>query len=45
MIEVDSDDLWPAAEELGTTGVEDTVNAALRHVADRGSRIERLFSN
>ena len=45
MIDLDDEALALAAEELGTTTKQDTVNAALRFVADRRRRIEQLLDD
>ncbi|MEU6581911.1 hypothetical protein [Nocardia sp. NPDC046763] len=45
MIELEEISLAPAAAELGTTTVDDTVNAALWFVAQRKERIERLLKD
>jgi Arc/MetJ family transcription regulator len=42
MIDIDEDALKEAAAELGTTTKVDTVNAALREVANRRLRLELL---
>lgn len=42
-IELDEEALAAAARELGTTTKKDTVNAALRLVAQRGERVTRLL--
>ncbi len=43
MIDIDEEALALAARELGTTTKKDTVNAALRFVAERQQRIDELF--
>ncbi|MBF6287054.1 type II toxin-antitoxin system VapB family antitoxin [Nocardia cyriacigeorgica] len=45
MIDVDDDALERAARELGTTTKKETVNAALRFVAERGRRIEAVLND
>jgi len=45
MIDLDDEALALAAKELGTTTKKDTVNAALRFVADRRRRIEQLLED
>ncbi|MPZ25462.1 MAG: DUF2191 domain-containing protein [Micromonosporaceae bacterium] len=45
LVDVDDDVLAMAAEELGTTGVQDTVNAALELVAERRKRIDRVLTD
>lgn len=42
VIDIDEDALKQAAAELGTTTKVDTVNAALREVANRRLRLELL---
>ncbi len=43
LIDVDDEALALAARELGTTTMEDTVNAALGFVANRQRRLEALL--
>lgn len=45
MIDLDDQALEQAARELGTATKKDTVNAALRFVADRRRRIEELLDD
>ncbi len=45
MIDLDDEALAAAAKELGTTTKKDTVNAALRFVAERQRRIEELLDD
>jgi Arc/MetJ family transcription regulator len=45
MIDLDDDALERAARELGTSTKKDTVNAALRFVAARRQRIDRLLDD
>lgn len=45
MIEIDESALAEAADLLGTTTKKDTVNAALRFVAERQQRIEALLND
>lgn len=40
VIDIDDSALQAAARELGTTTKKDTVNAALRHVAQRSARTQ-----
>ncbi|WP_067997231.1 type II toxin-antitoxin system VapB family antitoxin [Nocardia pseudobrasiliensis] len=45
MIDLDDEALELAARELGTTTKKDTVNAALRFVAERRRRVEEILSD
>jgi Arc/MetJ family transcription regulator len=45
MVDLDHEALALAAAELGTTTKKDTVNAALRFVAQRRRRIEQLLDD
>lgn len=45
MVDLDDEALALAAKELGTTTKKDTVNAALRFVAQRRRRIEQLLDD
>jgi len=45
MVDLDDEALALAARELGTTTKKDTVNAALRFVAQRRRRIEQLLDD
>ncbi|PPI91942.1 DUF2191 domain-containing protein [Nocardia nova] len=45
MIDLDDEALTLAAKELGTTTKKDTVNAALRFVAERRRRIEEILND
>ena len=45
MVDIDDEALALAAAELGTTTKRDTVNAALRFVAERRERIEELIDD
>jgi Arc/MetJ family transcription regulator len=45
MVDLDDEALALAAAELGTTTKKDTVNAALRFVAQRRRRIEQLLDD
>ncbi len=45
MIDLDDEALELAARELGTTTKKDTVNAALRFVAERRRRVEELLDD
>ncbi len=45
MVDIDDDALSLAAAELGTVTKKDTVNAALRYVAERRQRIEELLDD
>ena len=45
MIDLDDEALALAAKELGTATKKDTVNGALRFVADRRRRIEQLLED
>lgn len=45
MVDLDDAALTLAARELGTTTKKDTVNAALRFVADRRRRLEELLDD
>lgn len=45
MIDIDDEALAGAAEELGTSTKKDTVNAALRYVAERRRRLEQLLDD
>ncbi|MGQ0631903.1 MAG: type II toxin-antitoxin system VapB family antitoxin [Sporichthyaceae bacterium] len=44
-LEVDAEALAQAAQELGTAGAEETINAALVLVAGRRSRMEALLDD
>lgn len=45
MVDLDEETLALAAEELGTSSHEETVNAALALVAGRRARIEAMFDD
>ncbi|WP_342213213.1 type II toxin-antitoxin system VapB family antitoxin [Nocardia wallacei] len=45
MVDLDDEALALAAKELGTTTKKDTVNAALRFVAERRRRIEEILDD
>ncbi|MFJ9363259.1 type II toxin-antitoxin system VapB family antitoxin [Nocardia sp. NPDC101769] len=45
MIDLDDEALALAAKELGTTTKKDTVNAALKFVAERRQRIEQILDD
>ncbi|MEV6061887.1 type II toxin-antitoxin system VapB family antitoxin [Nocardia asteroides] len=45
MIDLDDEALALAARELGTTTKKDTVNAALKFVAERRRRIEQVLED
>jgi Arc/MetJ family transcription regulator len=45
MVELDEEILAQAAEELGSSTNEETINAALALVASRRSRIEAMFDD
>ena len=45
MVDIDDDALAAAARELGTATKKDTVNTALRLVAERRSRLEALLDD
>ncbi|WP_040717196.1 type II toxin-antitoxin system VapB family antitoxin [Nocardia veterana] len=45
MIDLDDEALTLAAKELGTTTKKDTVNAALRFVAERRRRVEEILND
>lgn len=45
MVELDDEALALAAQELGTTTDEETVNAALTLVAGRRARLEAMFDD
>ncbi|MDR7171249.1 Arc/MetJ family transcription regulator [Nocardia kruczakiae] len=45
MIDLDDEALILAAKELGTTTKKDTVNAALRFVAERRRRVEEILND
>lgn len=45
MIDIDDDALVRAGKELGTSTKKDTVNAALRFVAERRRRLEQLLDD
>ncbi len=45
MVDLDDDALSAAARELGTTTKKDTVNAALRAVAERRERLAALLED
>lgn len=42
-VEIDENDLEAAQRELGTSTMKDTINAALRAVAQRGARTQSLI--
>lgn len=44
-VEIDDEALDAAARELGTTNKKDTVNEALKYVAQRGNRAAKQVSN
>ena len=45
MIDLDDEALALAAKELGTATKKDTVNAALRFIADRRRRLDALLDD
>jgi Arc/MetJ family transcription regulator len=45
MVELDEEILAQAAEELGSSTNEETINAALALVASRRARIEAMFDD
>lgn len=45
MIDIDDEALVRAGKELGTSTKKDTVNAALRYVAERRRRLEQLLDD
>jgi Arc/MetJ family transcription regulator len=45
VIDIDDEALARAGKELGTSTKKDTVNAALRYVAERRRRLEQLLDD